>query len=72
MNTCKTAVRIAALAAALALAGCASAPDARYQQSRQARADGIDYQRMAAINHAARMKGVEVVWVNPPYRDGID
>lgn len=72
MNTCKSAVRIAALAAAaLALAGCA-APDARYEQSRQARADGVDYARMAAINHAARMKGVEVVWVNPPYRDGID
>lgn len=74
MNTRTSFLRFLALtlsASTLALAGCATTQDrdGGYANAQQtARAGNIDYTRVAAINRTARMKGVEVVWVNPPYR----
>lgn len=71
MNMLKPAVRFALASAVLALTACAT-QDARYADRQEAhvRAGQIDYQRMAEVNRAARSSGVEVVWVNPPYRSG--
>ena len=58
--------RILAALAVIALTGCAAlqapAPQA-------ARADDIDLARMAAIERAAALRGVKVVWVHAPRRN---
>lgn len=54
---------------ALALTGCASSGD----ESRVARKAGdrpvyvVDVQYMGRVAHQAKLRGVEVQWVNPPY-----
>ena len=68
MNACKSVVRTAALlAVALSLGACAM-QDTRHAQARTTKAHAVDYEKVAVINHVARKKGVEVHWVNPPYR----
>lgn len=67
MKMLNVATKGALLAAALLLCACATttAPNARLQADRYQPA-AIDAQRMALIDHIARRKGVEVVWINPP------
>jgi hypothetical protein len=48
-----------ALLAIGALAGCASAPTS-------AESNGLDNARMQAVERAARVHGVSVVWINAP------
>ena len=56
----KSIVLIAAGFAAL-LGGCASTPYNAYD-------DGVDHQKVAAINNVARARGVQVYWHNYPQR----
>ena len=50
---------ILAALALIMLAGCASLP-AVY--------DDVDHARVAAVEHAATLHGVKVLWINPPHR----
>ena len=52
---------IAALAVSF-IAGCSSIPMAQAPQ------DNVDYQYVAAIEHAARWYGTEVIWFNLPQK----
>jgi len=67
MKTLNVAIKGALLAVALLLCACATttAPNARLQAERSGPA-AIDVQKMALIDHIARRKGVDVVWINPP------
>jgi hypothetical protein len=56
-----------ALGAVAFLSGCASTGSAAMAQGNKIQRDR-DY--MAAVEHAARGRGVNVVWVNPPYERG--
>ncbi|MCK7593806.1 hypothetical protein [Pseudomarimonas salicorniae] len=57
-------LRIAALAAAGLLAGCASSGTARMDAG--ANAYKVDAQYVARVEAIARQRGVDVEWVNPP------
>ena len=70
MKAMQMTMRLALAAAAVALSGCASSGGV--DGARLARHDGpgaIDHQKMAYVDHVARRKGVEVLWINPP-REG--
>ena len=58
-------VLIAAVATCL-VGGCASFNTTQYSKF-----DGVDTQRVAAIDHVARSRGVEVHWINYPQLKGI-
>lgn len=53
-----------ALAGTGLLGGCASAPNGASLSA--APDDGVDHQRVQAVERAARDRGVLVVWVNRP------
>jgi len=72
MNACKSLARIAALALVVLALGACATQEARYAEARAERAQLIDYEKVAMINHVARRKGVEVHWVNPPFRTDSD
>lgn len=52
------------IAAAAVATGCATRADL------QAYDDGIDHDRMAKIEAAAKSTGVKVFWINPPRKRG--
>ena len=54
---------ILAALALVALAGCASLPAPSTQASVY---DDADHARIAAVEHAAALHGVKVLWINPP------
>ncbi len=60
--------RILAALALIALTGCAALPAPSPQALR---ADDIDLARMAAIERAAALHGVKVVWVHAPRRNAV-
>lgn len=60
------AVRLAALAALVLLAGCASSGSARMQYGTASYQ--VDSQYVARVEAVARARGVDVEWVNPPRR----
>ena len=57
--------RILAALALIALTGCAALP----APAPQAASADIDLARMAAIERAAALRGVKVVWVHAPRRN---
>jgi heterodisulfide reductase subunit A-like polyferredoxin len=52
--------RILAALALIALAGCASLPASVY--------DDVDHARVAAVERAATLHGVKVLWINLPHK----
>lgn len=72
MKTCKLAAKLAVIAAALSLAACATTGTRDQAYASKDAVDSVDYEKMALVNHVARQKGVEVVWINPPHRNDAD
>ena len=56
---------LAAASAAVLMTGCASTPKTA---DGIAYDDGVDYRRVAAIDHIARVRGVTVKWINYPQK----
>ena len=70
MSAMRVIPKLCTVLAATALTACASAGGPA--GARLARHDGpgaVDHQKMALVDHIARRKGVQVVWVNPPQKD---
>ena len=57
--------RILAALALIALAGCASQPAPAPQASVY---DDVDHARVAAVEQAATLHGVKVLWINLPHK----
>ena len=65
----RAALAIATVASLLTLSGCATTSSSLKGSSTGARSAHLakrDLDYMAAVDAAARTKGVRVVWVNPP------
>ena len=60
--------RILAALALIALAGCASLPGPSTQASVY---DDTDHARIAAVEQAATLHGVKVLWINPPRKSAV-
>ncbi len=56
---------IGLVAAAAMLVGCASDANKQTHRVRSAH-EGLDYQKMAAVERMAQGRGVRVIWINPP------
>jgi hypothetical protein len=54
-----------AIAASLALAGCATSGAAKKPTGTHRRAD-VDQEKMAQVEARAVGQGIDVIWVNPP------
>ena len=55
--------RILAALALIALAGCGALP------AQSPGYDNTDHARMAAVEHAALLRGAQVLWINPPRKN---
>ena len=59
-----------AVAAAFGLSGCMSSSDAGLAKSQFY--DDIDWHKMSIITQEARLRGHDIVWINPPTKKKSD